>query len=223
MSGTSLQPPGRPARELTVVLIGRVGAGKSATGNAVLGRSAFRSCLSSTAVTRECQVESVALNGQNLTVVDTPGLSGPKSQQDQVLSEIRSSLSWAARGGPVVFLAVVQSGSFTPAERKMVKTIQSAFGPEAEHFTVALFTRGDDLRAAGRSVEELIGEDPAVKDFIRECRGGYHVLDNRDPDTSQVTELLQKIQNLVRRNGDQEGGRGDASTSHVDVREQITI
>ncbi|XP_034396123.1 GTPase IMAP family member 7-like [Cyclopterus lumpus] len=205
MSSNSFQSHCRPAKGLTIVMFGQIGVGKSTTGNTVLGRPAFWSCVSSKAVTRMCQMESAARDGENLTVVDTPGLGDARSQAE-VMREVQRCLL-RAPGGPVVFLVVVQSGRFTQDEQRTVRWIQSAFGPQAAHYTMALFTRADDLRAEGRSVDQVIGADPAMQDFIRECCGGYHVLDNRDSDPSQVVELLQKINSLVQRNGGNDGAR----------------
>jgi len=87
--------------------------GKSATGNTVLGRKAFQSGASFTAVTLMCQMESAVLDGVHLTVVDTPGLGGAQSPA-AVMKEIQRCVS-RAPGGPVVFL--VQSGRLTADER----------------------------------------------------------------------------------------------------------
>ncbi|XP_054463253.1 GTPase IMAP family member 7-like [Anoplopoma fimbria] len=209
----------RPPKGLKIVVIGKIGVGKSASGNTVLMREAFRSRLSSTAVTQICQTERGELDGQTLVVVDTPGLFGLTSSdpsapsdansQDAVMKEVQKCVSLAPPG-PVVFLVVIQMGRFTRDERETVKIIQRTFGLEAAHSTMALFTRGDDLKTDGRSVEAYIGADPAVRDFIRECFGVYHVFDNRDRDPSQVVELMQKINNTVQRNG-ASGSTGEGS------------
>ena len=63
-----------PPRSVTLVVAGRTGNGKSATGNSILGFKAFESKLRSGSVTETSQIKSATLpDGRSVQVVDTPG------------------------------------------------------------------------------------------------------------------------------------------------------
>ncbi|XP_029025029.1 GTPase IMAP family member 8-like [Betta splendens] len=186
-----------PSQGITVVLLGNSGSGKSASGNTILGREAFKSRPSLKPVTTEIRQETGRWFGKQISVVDTPGILG---SEEQISRWCQAHLELSR---PCLFLVVVRVGRFTEEDHRAVEAAVRSVGPRRLETSYLLFTGGDGLKKS--SLDDFVSESEgtSLSAVIRRFGGRIHLFNNKDPGPEQVGNLLQKSASHLLKSVDQ--------------------
>ncbi|XP_040521480.1 GTPase IMAP family member 1 isoform X3 [Gallus gallus] len=193
---------GGEPQELRILLLGRSGGGRSATGNTLLCREEFKSQLASQPVTTTCKEGRRDWGEWCVVVMDTPAIFGGSQWDKKQLEEERRHCVHFGTHKYCVLLLVTQLGRYTREDREVQKRVKQVFGKGAKKRMVVVFTRREDL--GDSSLDEFVktAENGALRKLVKVCKKQYCAVSNRAPRQdrdAQAEEVLRMAEAIARR------------------------
>ncbi|CAL9683533.1 unnamed protein product [Knipowitschia caucasica] len=172
--------------ELSIVLFGREGAGKTSVADAMIGERTFLENKSS-----ECTKHQRALNGRLLSVVKMPSLCSEPNQTKR--EKFWESICLCDPDGVHAFALVLPVASLTDEDKAEFKILQDVLGSYVDDLTIILFTVESDSSAS--AFTNFVSTNMDLKKLYQCCGGRYIIFNVKDQ--QEVPRFLDKVKTLT--------------------------
>lgn len=132
--------------ELSVLVFGKVGVGKSATANTILEKKVFDESMSPDASTTRCRFSTSEIDGRKICVIDTPGLEDLNRSNEDTLKTISRIIARFSKGiHAFVYVCNLACPRFTHEDHRSLSAFEQRFGGEAKKHRLVVYTHAECL------------------------------------------------------------------------------
>ena len=185
--------------ERRIILMGKIGAGKSHSANGILNKKHFVSKKSWRSVTDEVTYGTATRGGVNYKVYDTPGALNPKDKK-KFPEEVVNCLLCTAPGFHCLTLVISTSERATEEDLKLYETLEKELGSGYENHLMIIFTKSESIEEVNALLAS--GDCEEIQRIVRKVNERYVCFgeDKKDVDKKFVDVYIKKLNEMVNLN-----------------------